>query len=116
MSSLPAPLTAAEHDMTPVTVWLDAGLLARLERIVETAQRTHPAADAERVTDLVMAAGIEAVECAAQSTAAACSSETGQHSCPTSNPSPASGDVTPAAEACVETSDLCRLSAVQRGR
>ncbi|AUN95433.1 hypothetical protein [Pseudazoarcus pumilus] len=49
--------------MTPVTVWLSPDLVQRLERIIDITCETHPHAEPQDITDLVMAAGIEAAEC-----------------------------------------------------
>tara|TARA_R110002049_G_scaffold73666_20_gene190292 strand:- start:170 stop:475 length:306 start_codon:yes stop_codon:yes gene_type:complete len=76
MSRIPTrPLTVA-HDIKPVTVWLTPSLAARLKRIIDTTCATHPKAEPARIADLVMAAGIEAVERAAPPSTTACSSET----------------------------------------
>lgn len=53
---------AAEGDQTYVTAALPPDMLQRLEDILDSAMRTHPDADPQAIIDVVMCAGIEAVQ------------------------------------------------------
>lgn len=64
MKRLPAPLVPRPEgdDRIYVTAALPDDMADRLEHIIDTAQRTHPDADMQGLVDMVMCAGIEAVE------------------------------------------------------
>lgn len=64
MSWIPAPLVQPPEgdNRTYVTAALPPDMVARLEAVIEVALRTHPGADPQGLVDMVMCAGIEAVQ------------------------------------------------------
>lgn len=64
MKRLPAPLVQPPEgdDRTYITAALPPDMVERLEQVLDTVMRTHPDADMQGVVDMVMCAGIEAVE------------------------------------------------------